>query len=214
MLGSCHLSAQKATQEALQGACACLEGSSMEGLTGDFLSARIDSCLQEGLYVNLSGVLREQGASLNNDSSLFALAQYLQQALTRDCAGFRQIAKGLAAEQLTEVKATHQRSSGILYQLNTNQQFPVFVLLTEEDKLEQFLWLREFDGSTRFMQGLQPYLYTKVDIVWQDTELYDGVTNRYIYYQEVLLIEETEKIDKATRKAWVKRYERSSKRKD
>lgn len=206
--------AQKATQEALQLACACFEGTPLEDLVEQQLTTRIDSCLGEGLYVNLTGVLREQGASLDRDSSMYRLAQYLQQQLTQRCASFRQVTKALANNQLEEVKVKNQRTEGVFYQFNTNQQFPIFVLLTFENELEDFLWLHEFDGSTRFMQGIKPFLYTKVEIVWREVELYDRLTNSYAIYREILLIEEKEEIDKKERKAWIKAYERTLKRKD
>ncbi|MGH1335097.1 MAG: hypothetical protein ACRBFS_03140 [Aureispira sp.] len=208
------LQAQKATKEALQRACNCLDGTNLEKGEGLLLTMRVDSCLEEGLYVNLSGVLREQKASIDNDSSMFALAQYLQDALTRNCSSFREAAKSLASNQLEEVKVENQRTKGLLYQFNTNQQFPIFVVITPDYKLENFLWFHEFDGSTRFMKGIKPYLYTPVEIVWREVELYDRVNGRYPYYKEILLIEEQEKIDKKSRKAWIKAYERSSKRKD
>lgn len=206
--------AQKATQEALQRACSCFSGTSIEGLEEEQLLAHVDSCLEEGLYVNLSGVLREQGASLDQDNTMFALAQYLQQELGRNCVSFRQVTKALARNQLEEVKEDNQRSSGLLYQFNSNQQFPIFILLTPDNELEEFIWLKEFDGSTRFMQGIKPHLYTTVEIVWKEVELYDQVTNSYPYYKEIILIEVREKIDKPQRKAWIKAYERASKRKD
>lgn len=205
---------QKATQEALGIACNCLQGVSWEKVEQEKLSNKVDSCLEEGLYVNFSGVMKEQGASLDKDSSMLALAQYLQQELTRSCASFRQASKSLATQQLQEIKQENQSSQGILYALNTNQQFPVFVLLTVDNQLEKFVWLHEFDGSTRFMQGIKPYWYTQVEIVWKEVELYDQVTNSYPYYKEILLIEEKEKIDKKRRKAWIKAYEQAAKRKD
>ena len=158
--------------------------------------------------------MREHGASLDNDSSMFALAHYLEQELTGGCASFRQATKGLAAKQLEEIKIKNKSSVGLLYQFNTNQQFPIFTLINRDNEAEDFIWLHEFDGSTRFMQGIKPYWYTPVEIVWKEVELYDRVTNQYLYYKEVLLIEEQEKIDKKRRKGWIKAYERAPKRKD
>lgn len=203
---------QKATQEALRLACTCLQGVEWKTIPTKHLSSKIDSCLEEGLYVNFSGVMREQGASLDNDSSMLALAQYLQQELMRSCASFREASKGLAAQQLQEIKQENQTSQGILYSFNTNQQFPIFVLLTADYQLEEFVWLQEFDGSTRFMQGIKPYWYTPVEIVWEEVELYDQVTQSYLYHKKVLLIEEQEKIDKKRRKAWMKAYEQGAKK--
>ncbi|MFK7798429.1 MAG: hypothetical protein AB8E82_13335 [Aureispira sp.] len=206
--------AQKATKEALKGACNCLSAHSLSELEGPRITILVDSCLEEGLYVNFSGVMREHGASLDHDSSMFALAQYLEQELTRSCVSFRQATKGLAASQLEEVKMKNKSSVGLLYQLNTNQQFPIFTLINADNEADNFIWMHEFDGSTRFMRGIEPYWYTPVEIVWKEVELYDQVTNQYLYYKEILLIQEQKKIDKKRRKAWIKAYERALKRKD
>lgn len=206
--------AQKATQEALNIACACLSDHTLKELEASRITVLVDSCLEEGLYVNFSGVMREHEANLDHDSSMFALAQHLEQELTRGCASFRQATKGLAANQLEEVKMENKNSMGLLYQFNTNQQFPIFTLINADNEAENFIWLHEFDGSTRFMQGIKPYWYTPVEIVWKEVELYDWVTHQYLYYKEVLLIEEQKKINKKRRKAWINAYERALKRKD
>lgn len=206
--------AQKATKEAIKGACACLSVYSLQTLEEQRINMLVDSCLEEGLYVNFSGVMREHGASLDNDSSMMALAHHLEQELTRDCDAFRQASKSLAASQLEEIKSKNKRSTGLLYLFNTNQQFPIFTLINTDNEAEDFIWLHEFDGSTRFMQGIKPYWYIPVEIVWKEVELYDKVTQQYLYYKEIILIEEQEKIDKKRRKAWIKAYERTLKSKD
>ena len=205
---------QPATAEALDLACACLEATTTQPLPPERLEPLLDSCLSEGLYRNLTGVLQEQGASLNNDSSLFALAQYFHTTLSQSCVGFRTITHGLAAQQLEVVKAENQQTKGILYDLQTTQQFPIVVLINQKYEAEQFLWLHEFDGSTRFMEGIKSHEHKEVVIVWKMVELYDVVTQRYRPYREILLIEEVGILSPKARRTWLKSYRQASKGKE
>lgn len=207
-------SAQTATEEALANACICFETTARTEVSPERLIPLTDSCLSEGLYVNLTGVLREQGGRYDNDSSLYAVAQYLHEELSRSCPGFRQMTHALAAQQLEMVKTEHQQTRGLIYEYNDAQQFPVIVLLTESQQLEHFLWLREFDGSTRFMDGVQPYRFTRLLIVWQEVELYDRVTRNYRLYKEILLIEEESTVSSKERRAQLQSYKRAIKGKD
>lgn len=211
-LGPLLYAQQPATQEALNRACACLERDSLPAPQA--LSPLLDSCIGEGLYQNLTGVLREHGADLNSDSSLFRLAQTIHQALSRDCPHFRKVTQGIAIQQLEVVKVENQQSRGLLYELNTAQQFPELVLITSDNEPLRFLWLREFDGSTRFMNGIKDYQNSRILVVWKPVELYDVVTQTYREHREILLVEEEGSLSNKERRAWLKRYKKAVKRKD
>lgn len=203
---------QSATQEALELACVCLEYDSLP--PQHRLSPLLDSCIGEGLYRNLTGVLREQGAQLDTDSSLFRVAQYLHEALNRDCIYFRELTQGLAAQQLEVVKEENQQSRGFLYGFNTEQQFPTLDLITPENRLERYLWLHEFDGSTRFINGIKAYQNSRIIVIWKAVELYDVVTQSYRIHREILLVEEDGPLTSKERRAWIKRYRKAVKTKD
>lgn len=200
------LIAQTATEEALERACACFGSLVVDSLSYKRLSAVADSCLEEALYTNLTGVLKENQASLDDNDAMFRVAQQLHHALLEDCQGFRQFSKALAGYQVTEVKAKNQSSTGLLYGFNTNQQFPIITILTQDLQTLDFVWFREFDGSTRFMNGIEDYQNRVVEIVWKDLELYDVVTQSYPFYKEIILIEEVQELSNKERKDWVKRY--------
>lgn len=209
--GQPRAQAQAATQEALAHICDCLKAATEPVPATDRLTPLLDSCLSEGLYVNLTGVLREQGMQLEEDSSLYLLAQYLHTELSRSCPSFRIVTHSLAALQLEEVKAANQQSHGLLLELQTKQQFPILILLNEQGESEQFLWLHEFDGSTRFMEGLQDYRHSRMTIVWKPVELYDSHTRQYQWHKEILLIEQQGHFSPKERRAWLKRHRQAVK---
>ena len=202
-----------ATEEAFGKACACFNAVDFANLNQEYYSIKADSCIEEALYTNLTGVLKEQNTNLEDNEGMFNVAKIMHQYLLKNCEGFQQFSKGMASEQVTDIKQKNKSNIGLLYSLNTNQQFPIITIITEDKEALEFIWFREFDGSTRFMEGLKGYENTVVEIVWKEVELYDVVTQKYPFYKEIILIEEQKVLEKKERKAWIKDYEKVRKRK-
>jgi len=198
------LQAQTATEEALDKACRCFKSIDFSTLPFDQLDTKTDSCLQEALYTNLTGVLKENQATLDDNDAMFRLAQIIEKGLLTNCEGFQLFSKRSAERRVAEVKKKHPSSIGLLYEMNTDGPFPVFKIITEDYEVMEFLWIQEFDGSTRFMKGIKDYKNTVVEIVWQDVELYDAATQSYPFYKKVLLVEEVKIVDNKERRAWMK----------
>lgn len=208
------LGAQTATEEALDKACTCFGTVDFEEVPFNYLEQVTDSCLQEALYTNLTGVLKENNTNIDDANGLFKVAQLIQAHLLEHCEGFQLFSKRLAARRVEEVKAKNFSTTGLLYHLNLDGRFPVFTILTEDNQTVDIYWIREFDGSARFFDdGFENFENTIVEVVWrEEIEIYDPVKQRYPFYKEVLLIEEVKTIDKKERKAWVKEYERRLKK--
>ncbi|MDC0231141.1 hypothetical protein OAK19_04180 [Aureispira] len=200
------LLAQSATNNALDKACDCLKNKNFDVLLLSKVSLTADSCIQDALYTNLTGVLKENNATLDDSDALFKLAQLIHVELSKKCRGFQKFSTRIAEVMVKEVKNKNPSDIGLLYKLNTEGQFPVFTILTQEKKAIQFIWLQEFDGSSRFMNGIQNYQNTIVEIVWKELELYDPQNKTYPYYKEILMVEELRMIDSVERKAWINAY--------
>jgi hypothetical protein len=202
-----------ATEEAFGKACNCFDAVDFANLDQQYFSIKADSCIEEALYTNLTGVLKENKTSLEDSEGMLKVAKVMHQYLLKNCEGFQQFSKQMAIDQVTEVKEKNKSNIGLFYSFNTNQQFPIITILTENNEALEFVWFREFDGSTRFMQGLKGYENTVVEIIWKEVELYDVVTQKYPFYKEIVLIEELKEVEKKERKAWIKKYEKSTRRK-
>lgn len=201
-----------ATEEAFGKACTCFNAFDFSNLNQEALAAKADSCIEEALYTNLTGVLKENNTSFEDSEGMLKVAKVMHQYLLQNCEGFRRFSKQTAKEQVKEIKQENKATVGLLYGFNTNQQFPIITILTKENETLEFIWLREFDGSTRFMDGIKVYQNTIVEIIWKEVELYDVVTQSYPFYKEIVLIEELREIDKKERKAWVKAYEKDKRK--
>lgn len=201
----------RATEEAFDKACTCFNAVDFVNLDQARLSIKADSCIEEALYTNLTGVLKENNTSFEDSEGMLKLAKIMHEYLLKNCEGFQQFSKQMATQQVTEIKQKNNSNIGLLYDFNTNQQFPIISILTEKNEVLEFIWFREFDGSTRFMDGIKAHENTVVEIIWKDVELYDVVTRSYPFYKEIILIEELRRIDKKERKAWVRSYEKGRK---
>ncbi len=205
------LPAQAATKEALDKACACFNAIDFEQRDFESLSFVADSCIEEALYSNLTGVFKENNATLDDNDAMFQLAQLINAHLLANCEGFQQFAKRIAQRQVETVKQKNPSNIGLLYELNSDAPFPIFTIITEDYQALEFVWFREFDGSTRFMDGIKDYKNTVVEIVWKDLELYDATNKTYPFYKEILLIEELKTIETKARKEWVSNYKKTQK---
>ncbi len=197
-----------ATDEAFGKACACFNALDFVNLDQKYITTKADSCIQEALYTNLTGVLKENKTSLEDSEGMLNVAKLMHEYLLENCVGFQQFSKQMATEQVTEVKQKNKSSIGLLYSFSTNQQFPIITIITEDNEALEFIWFREFDGSTRFMKGLKGYENTVVEIIWKEVELYDVVTQSYPFYKEIILIEELKVVEKKERKAWLRSFEK------
>lgn len=201
-----------ATEEAFGKACACFNAVDFIHLDQKYFSIKADSCIEEALYTNLTGVLKENKTSLEDSEGMLEIAKMMHQYLLKNCEGFQQFSKQMASQEVIEIKQKNDSNIGLVYGFNTNQQFPIFTILTEDNETLEFIWFREFDGSTRFMEGIKGYENTVVEIIWKEVELYDIVTQSYPFYKEIVLVEELKVIDKKERRAWVKEFEKGRKK--
>jgi hypothetical protein len=198
--------AQSATDEAFDKACDCFNSVNFSSLTLAKVSSSADSCIQEAFYTNLTGVLNENNASLGDSDAMHKIAISLQVHLSENCKGFYHFSVRMAEKDVVEVKEKYPSERGLLYDFNTDNQFPVFTVITEDHRSMKFIWFREFDGSTRFMDGIKNHKNTVVEIFWKDIELYDALNKKYPYQKEILLIEEIRLIDKEEQKAWLEAF--------
>lgn len=199
---------QTATEEAWGKACDCFNSVNFNEIAYKYINLKADSCIQEALYTNLTGVLKENNLSIEDDEAMFQVAKRIGAFLSDSCKGFQMFSSRLAERKVEEVKKNNPSDSGLLYELKTNEILPTFVILTDKNEALEFVWFREFEGSTRFLKGIKDYQNTIVTIIWQELELFDVQTKKYKIYKEILLLEETDKVDEKGRKDWILHYKR------
>ncbi len=185
---------QTATQEAFDKACHCLAQTDFDQVDFVAIDSILEICIKEGLYTNWTGVLEEQGTQLGDDQAMNQLATKMHQYLTKNCPSFQRYNERLAAKKITVVRERNPADTGVIYTLDTKSRFPILNLLTNNNELKSFYWIREFDGSSRFFDGIKQYQAIEVEILWNTIEIYDISTKQYLTYKEIYQVEELRKI--------------------
>lgn len=207
----CSFAQVTASEVILKKICTCMDGYDFEPMDYDQMLAIGDSCMEYGLLSNLTGLLGEYGVDLEDSKSMQKMAEVIANRLFKDCEAYRNYAKTIAPKKTEKERVPYQITQGILVYLNLDRQPPLFVLWTAEDEALDFTWFREFDGSARFFGGIKDYENQRVEIFWQELELYDPVQKKYTIQREIKLIEDLDKVDKKEGKAVLQKYKKYQK---
>ena len=199
---------QTATQEAFDKACHCLAQTDFDQAELVAIDSILEICIKDGLYTNLTGVLEEQGAQLGDNTAMNQLATKMHQYLIENCPSFQHYNERLATEKIELIRERNPADTGIIYTLDTKSRFPILSLLTNGKELKNFYWIREFDGSSRFFDGIKQYQSIEVEILWNTIEIYDVSTKQYQTYKEIYQVEELRKIQKKDLNKRLKAYKK------
>ncbi|MCP4442333.1 MAG: hypothetical protein GY810_25785 [Aureispira sp.] len=200
-----------ASEVILQKVCNCMGGYEFETMEYKRMLVVGDSCMERGLLSNLTGLLSEYGVDMEDDKSMQKMGEVLANRLFSDCEAYRNYATYIAIKKLEEEREPYQITEGVLVKLDLERQPPLFVLWTTEDEALDFTWFREFDGSARFFGGVKDYENQRVEIFWEELELYDPLQQNYKIHREIKLIEDLDKVAKKEGKAILKKWKKYQK---
>lgn len=60
-----------------------------------------------------------------------------------------------------------------------------YIVIVDNNSEKSFIWLRQFPGSEKFMNGITQYIGKKVRITWQDIEVYLPQSKGYYNVKEI-----------------------------
>jgi len=181
---------QNSTDYALNKACNCLGSTKLDSLTIEKLEFLGDSCITLALWQNMTGLMDELNVDGRDKKAWEKTGIKLGKKLAESCWHYQVYARQLAMERFAGGNILQEQQQGLLLSLNRLNCKASFTLLDSLGQKHEFLWLHEFDGSARFFDGISPYRFTEVEIVWQETELFDPESKKYINYREIILLEE------------------------
>lgn len=175
-------------------ACACMGRQSMEAMDLARLEQYIDSCSEHSLYYHLPQIMANTALDFNNQEQVTRFAERMGQQLYSECAAYRQYWTERARGQLREKQAKMPLAIGKIERIDRSLDGTrqVFWLRLNTMQLLPFYWLREFDGSARFLGDTQAHLGKRVQILWDNISLYDPTRGKYETLREIQLIEELE----------------------
>jgi hypothetical protein len=60
-----------------------------------------------------------------------------------------------------------------------------YIVIVDNDSEKSFIWLRQFPGSEKFMNGITQYIGKKMRITWQNIEVYLPQSKGYYNVKEI-----------------------------
>ncbi|MCH2043069.1 MAG: hypothetical protein MK212_02925 [Saprospiraceae bacterium] len=187
--------AQTASDRVLDEACICLQTTDFNTVSMDSIDIKADSCISEAIIYNLTALLREQKVDLDDDKDMQELGEFLAELLFTQCAAFREYSVLYAIKQTEIQRLPYQRDTGQILSVETSGLY-TFIYIWQGEKEVRYLWLREFDGSSRFFSESWDLMRDKkIEILWNPIELYDIYTQSYQNYKEIKLMEELETVE-------------------
>ena len=194
-----HVVAQSVFDKILNQSCECLEKQNLGQIGTDSLEIKTDSCISQAIVYNISALLAEGTVDLDSDESMQQLGVELAELFFKDCEAFRTYSMRYALQQTQIQQESYQRDTGQLVDVESRGSYN-FLYLWQGEREVEYLWLREFDGSSRFFPKARDSMRSKrVEILWDEIEVYDRNTESYNRYKEIKLIEELETVPRLSK---------------
>lgn len=107
--------------------------------------------------------------------------------LGRDCKGFKELALIMGRSNKSSDEMVSAALTGIFKRIE-NKGFNYFII-AEGGQEHSFLWLRQFNGSEKFMNGNVKYAGRKMKISYQELEVYLPQAKGYYKVKEITGLE-------------------------
>jgi len=167
-------------------ACTCMETLNVVQDDLEEVQVGIDSCLKSVMLEDFTLFLKEEGIDMDNEETFQAAGMRIGQELFMTCEVYRFYAVRLAQTELELIEEEHEPYivTGRLVKLKQKGKYSMFLVDTPAGR-ENFLWLRDFRGSSRFFEGLGEWKNKTVEIGWEQTALFDSQQKVYVYHKEI-----------------------------
>jgi hypothetical protein len=180
LLGINSLWAQRAREKTLSQACDCFPAQPALRLSSTELHQMSNLCIQKALEANLVELISEEKLDMQNDVLLAKFARNVGEQLYERCPKFRAYWAQLTENNIAEEKAQLPETKGKLRGLKQNVAGDkLFFELETEQGMESFLWGGRFQGSERFMNGLDTFEGKNAKVVWEVAYTFNPELKKY-----------------------------------
>jgi hypothetical protein len=150
----------------------------------------MERCLQEGIMKHYSELSSEYKLDLTDRNKMYTMATELTNKLLITCPKFIDYIAALNKKLKKESTGDNATGSteGKFVKLN-NREFTYLIIREEGEKETQFLWLKHFNGSERFMIEPDKLRNKSLRVKWQEYEVYLPKANGYYKIKEIVAVE-------------------------
>ncbi|MEO6521469.1 MAG: hypothetical protein ABIN91_07325 [Mucilaginibacter sp.] len=132
----------------------------------------------------LIALSEEQNADMTDLEAMKKLGINLALTLMKNqCPGFVQLSKFMAEKEISNNNNVNSSTTGILKRID-NKGFN-YLVINNNGAEKSFLWLRQFAGSEKLINGITTSIGKKVTIKWQEIEVYLPVAKGYYKVKEI-----------------------------
>jgi len=133
----------------------------------------------------LQAVAEERHVELSDDKAMEQVGIDLAFSLMKQkCPGFMQLAVVMGQKDGAAEATTAKTAYGTFKRID-NKGFNYLVISGSDGKQKSFLWLRQFEGSEKFINGGAAYIGKKLKIEYQDLEVYLPEAKGYYTVKEI-----------------------------
>lgn len=128
----------------------------------------------------------ERKIDITNDEAMNKLGLEIGKNLMKqNCAAALQLGIKMAGDEKKD-GIVSSNTEGIIKRMD-NKGFN-YIVITENNSEKSFIWLRQFPGSEKFMNGIAGSIGKKVNIKWQEIEVYLPLAKGYYKVKEITAI--------------------------
>jgi hypothetical protein len=140
---------------------------------------------QSAMFVDLAA---EKKISMEDQQAMHDLGVEIGKNLMKEkCAGFLKLAVKMAQKSEDDAAGISE-THGAFKRIDANG-FNYFVITDDNGNEKSFLWLRQFPGSEKFTGNVKDYTGKKINIKWQEMEVYLPQAKGYYKVKEITAID-------------------------
>ncbi|MBB6112509.1 hypothetical protein [Mucilaginibacter lappiensis] len=141
---------------------------------------------QSAMFIDLA---EERHVSMEDDNAMHQIGTDIGKNLFKQkCDGFLKLAVKMADKENNTESESVNYTEGSFKRID-NKGFNYMVITDNSKSEKSFIWLRQFPGSESFMNSVTPYVGKKVNIKWQEMEVYLPQAKGYYKVKEILAVD-------------------------
>jgi len=166
--------------------CSCVTKLDLSKITNkQEAEAAYTACVEKHIDI-LTELADERHVEIADEKAMEKVGVDLAISLMKqNCKAFTQIATLMGGKDDGEKSATE---SGNIARIE-NRGFNYLIISGPDHKEKSFIWLSQFPGSEKFMNGITPYVGKKVKIRYREIEVYLPLAKGYYKVKEIVSVD-------------------------
>lgn len=170
--------------------CSCMSATDASKITTKAQATElINTCFTKQMSL-LSKLADENHVDMTNVAAMRQLGVSVgKDLIAENCSVFIKLSLVLAGKEIDQAADMDEGISEGLFKRMDTRGFNYVVITGANGNEQSFIWLRQFNGSDKFMNGHAPATGTKLKISWKEIEVYIPDAKGYFKLKEITGVE-------------------------